>query len=112
MQAMIQVVQPSGILNGPYSNQLRQEIDDIVETGVKTILVDLAEVTFIDSSGLGALILAFKSARTAGSRLCFCSVGDQARMLFEITGTDQVFSIYANRDEFERSLLRTADACS
>jgi anti-sigma B factor antagonist len=66
----------------------------------KLILVDLKEVTFMDSSGLAALVTAFKTVRSSGGKLCVCSVNQQIKMLFELTSMDRVFEIFADRDEF------------
>lgn len=105
----IKVIQPSGILDGPQANQLRHDINESLEAGARGILVDLQSVTFIDSSGLGGLVMAFKSARATGRKLFFCSVGEQARMLFEITGMDQVFQIYSDQIEFSQVLQETPE---
>lgn len=108
MNADLQLIQPAGILNNALAQQLCLEVDEVVKTGSKLILVDLQQITFIDSSGLGGLVNAFKSTRAAGGRLALCSVGEQGRMLLEITGMDQIFEIYANRTEFEKTCLDAA----
>lgn len=105
----IQVIQPAGILDGPQANQLRHDINESLQAGARGVLVDLQNITFIDSSGLGGLVMAFKSARATGRKLFFCSVGEQARMLFEITGMDQVFQIYPDQKEFDRVLQETPE---
>jgi anti-anti-sigma factor len=104
MDTEIKVVEPSGILNNSVASQLCREVNEVIQAGTRLVLVDLQAVTFIDSSGLGGLVNAFKSARAAGSRLVLCSVCDQARMLFEITGMDQIFEIFPSRSEFDRAV--------
>jgi len=108
MNSDLKLIQPTGILNSSLANQLCHEVNDMVNRGDKLILVDLQSITFIDSSGLGGLVNAFKSVRSAGGRLVLCSVGDQGRMLLEITGMDQVFEIFANQSEFEQAQMKTA----
>lgn len=108
MNADLKLIQPVGILNSSLANQLCHDVDEIVKAGYRLILVDLQDITFIDSSGLGGLVNAFKSTRAAAGRLVLCSVGEQGRMLLEITGMDQVFEIYANQAEFEQTRLKTA----
>ena len=85
------------------ASQLCQDIDGFVKSGARLVLVDLENISFIDSSGLGGLVNAFKSTRSAGGRLALCSVGSQARMLLEITGMDQVFEIYPSQADFEKT---------
>jgi anti-anti-sigma factor len=76
-----------------------------VENGTKIVLVDLKNVNFMDSSGLGALVLAFKTLRAANSKLVLCSINEQIRILFELTGMDKVFEVFSDRDEFQKSLM-------
>lgn len=101
----VKIFQPSGSLDAAQSQAFRQEIAEILEDGTKVVLVDLKNVTFMDSSGLGALVLAFKTLRAANSKLVLCSINEQIRILFELTGMDKVFEIFANEDEFKKSLV-------
>jgi anti-anti-sigma factor len=100
----VKVVQPSGILDGIKANQLRREISDIVASAANTVLIDLSDVTFMDSSGLSALVSALKMVRTAGGKLYLCSINDQVRMVFELTRMDRVFETFATRDEFNNAV--------
>jgi len=106
MDTEVKILEPFGILNNSVAAQLCRDVSEVIQTGTRLVLVDLQAVTFIDSSGLGGLVNAFKTARAVGGKLVLCSVPDQARMLFEITGTDQVFEIYPNRIEFDQSLAQ------
>jgi anti-anti-sigma factor len=108
MNSEVKIVQPSGILNNSLAGQLCHEVDQVIQAGSKLILIDLQSVTFIDSSGLGGLVNAFKATRESGSKLVLCSVCEQARMLLEITGMDQVFEIFPNQSEFTKTLAQTA----
>ncbi len=105
MNPVVKVVQPSGILDGTKAGQFRQEITSLVESNVDIVLIDFKDVTFMDSSGLGALVLALKTVRAAGSKLFICSVNDQIKMLFELTSMDRVFEIFPSREDFECKYL-------
>ncbi|MGA7935704.1 MAG: STAS domain-containing protein [Kovacikia sp.] len=104
MNAVIKVIEPVGILDSIKAGQIRQEISDSVKEGGRTVLIDLGEITFIDSSGLAGLAMAMKSLRMVEGRLCFCSIGEQPRMLFELTGMETVFEIFPSRNEFEQTV--------
>ncbi len=104
-QHQIQIIKPSGILDATTSQELRVQITECVNSGIKIILVDFQDVTFMDSSGLGALVLAFKALRAVDSKLFICSVNEQIKILFELTGMDKVFTIFVNQNEFEQSVL-------
>lgn len=106
MGFVVQVIEPDGILDGTKANQFRQEIRKSVNDGAEVILVDFTGVTFMDSSGLGALVLSLKTIRSAGAKLFLCSVNEQIRMLFELTSMDRVFEICSSREEFEQKLAK------
>ena len=58
------------------------------------VLLDFAEVTFIDSSGLGMLVKAHREAADAGSAFAVVSPSDHTRKLIRVLGLDQLLSIY------------------
>jgi anti-anti-sigma factor len=107
MSSLVKVVQPSGFLTGNNAKQLRYQIDDLVNTGVNIVLVDLQDVDFIDSLGLGALISAQRIAKTANCKLCLCSINNQVKLLFELNTIDRLFEIFADQQEFRNSLFST-----
>lgn len=104
-QAKYEVVRPTGILDGTQAIQLRQQISEKLDKKTDIVLIDLQEVTFIDSSGLGALVSALKMVRTRGGKLYVCSINDQVRMLFELTSMDRVFKIYKDEYTFKNEAL-------
>lgn len=105
MDSTVKIVQPSGILDGIRANELRREIHDIVEDGVDIVLVDFQDVTFMNSSGLGALVATLKNVQSHGKKLFICSLSEQVKMIFELTKMDRVFKPFTSRDEFEQKVL-------
>ncbi len=105
MNSSVKIVQPSGILDGVSANQLRREISDVVESGADIVLVDFQNVTFMNSSGLGALVSALRMVQSAGGKLFICSLNDQLKMILELTKMNRVFKSFANRDEFEQKVI-------
>ncbi|OKH52210.1 sulfate transporter [Calothrix sp. HK-06] len=105
MNINVKILEPSGILDGIRGNQLRREISDIVANEAEIVLIDLKEVKFIDSSGLGALVSSMQMVRNANGKLFLCSVSDQVRMLFELTKMDRIFQVFDDQDEFHRQVL-------
>jgi len=108
MNSEVKIIQPAGVLNNSLASQLCHDVEDMLNNGDRIILIDLENVSFIDSSGLGGLVNAFKSTRSAGGRFILCSVCKQARMLLEITGMDQVFEIFPTPSDVDKTLLETA----
>ncbi|MEH2329938.1 STAS domain-containing protein [Nostoc sp.] len=107
MTLNVKVLELSGILDGIRGNELRREVSSILTNGVEILLIDMKEVKFIDSSGLGALVSAMQMTRTANSKLFVCSISEQVRMLFELTKMDRIFQTFADQDEFNRQVLAT-----
>jgi anti-anti-sigma factor len=101
MNKIIKIVEPSGIVDGAKANEFRQEISDSIDRGVELILIDFKNVTFMDSSGLGALVLALKTVRSAEAQMFLCSLNDQIKMLLELTSMDRVFDTLSSREEFD-----------
>lgn len=102
MLANTKIIQLNGILDSTRTQEVRDCINQGIEQGAKVILVDLKEVTFMDSSGLGALVTALKAVRSVGGKLCVCSINEQVRILFELTSMDRVFEIFRDQSDFQR----------
>ncbi|MBE9051238.1 STAS domain-containing protein [Nostocales cyanobacterium LEGE 11386] len=107
MNPTVSVLEPSGILNAVKGNELRREVTNLTSTGADIVLIDLKDVNFIDSSGLGALVAAMQAVKQADRKLFICSVNDQVRMVFELTKMDRILRIFATRDEFNSQVLAT-----
>ncbi len=102
MNPVVKVVQPQGNFESSKVQEFRQHIEDLLASGVEVVLVDLRDVSFMDSSGLGGLVLALKTTTAAGCKLCLCSINEQVRLLFELTGMMDIFEIFSNQDEFHK----------
>ncbi|MDZ8236753.1 MAG: STAS domain-containing protein [Nostoc sp. ChiQUE01a] len=105
MREQVKVIKLSGNLNSTTSQEFRQNITKIIEVGVKIVLLDFQDVTFMDSSGLGALVLAFKTLRAADIQLVICSINEQVRILFELTNMDKIFEIFPTQEAFNQVLV-------
>ncbi len=79
--------------------QLRAALADITQSKQARIVVDLSEVMFVDSTGVGALVGALKRAREAGGALHFCGAQPRVRRVFEITGLLGAMPIFDSREE-------------
>jgi anti-sigma B factor antagonist len=105
----MQVLEPAGILDSTKAEEFRQTVDQLLLDGAEVILIDLKDISFIDSSGLGTLVVLLKKVRGMDRKLCICSINDQVRMLFELTNMDQVFDIYRDRTAFEQEVMQPLD---
>ncbi len=95
----IGLLRPTGRLDLLWSTELRQRFAQVVAEGTPRLVVDLGEVSFVDSSGLAALISGLKAARLAGGDLRIARANDQVRSVLTITSLDRVLRPYATVDE-------------
>lgn len=104
MNSVLQIIEPEGILDGTKATAFQHQIEQSIESGVHAILVDFQQVTFMDSSGLGALVKALKTVKAADVGFYLCAINEQIGMLFELTSMDEYFTILRDREEFKQQL--------
>jgi anti-sigma B factor antagonist len=78
--------------------QLREQLLELVSAGHKQIVVDLAGVDFLDSTGLGVLVGGLKRVRSNDGELALACPQPRVLRVFEITGLTQVFPIHDDLD--------------
>ena len=78
---------------GEGSVQLRDAIRDLISKGQKSILLDLGDVNYIDSSGLGELVSAYTTARNQGATLKLLKLTKKVHDLLKLTKLYTVFDI-------------------
>jgi anti-sigma B factor antagonist len=86
-------------LDAHNSGELKSEMLKLFDEGNKNILVDLKDVRFIDSSGLGALVSGFKNAISHQGNLKLSTLQPQVKSMFELTRLHRVFEIFASTAE-------------
>jgi anti-sigma B factor antagonist len=90
----IAVVRGDGRLNMVSAPALREQVAAAIAAGRNRIVVDLGGTTFMDSSGLGALIGCLKTARQADGDLRIAAPNDQVRMVLRLSNVDRVLRSY------------------
>jgi anti-sigma B factor antagonist len=91
------------IVLGEESNSLRERVKALIAEGKKKIVLNMANVKYIDSAGLGILVAAHVSAKTQGAALHLCNLGDKFHDVLQLTRLLTVFSVYDNEAEAIRS---------
>jgi anti-sigma B factor antagonist len=86
-------------LDAHNSADLKSAVQKLFEDGKKNVLVDLKDVRFIDSSGLGALVSGFKNAISHQGNLKLSSLQSQVKSMFELTRLHRVFEIFPSTAE-------------
>jgi anti-anti-sigma factor len=92
------VLAVSGELDLATAPDVRERLAAAVDSGAKRIVVDLREVTFMDSVGLAAVVHA-RSRLSASGRLALVVAPDSyAQLVLEITGMPRAFAIFGDRE--------------
>jgi anti-sigma B factor antagonist len=109
----VEVVQISGRIElGEGSAAVRDVVRDLLAKGRKKILLNLADVDYIDSAGLGSLVSAFTSVRNAGGELKLVYLTKKIQDLLQMTRLYTVFEIFdyetAALNSFDKSAASTA----
>lgn len=79
--------------------QLHEALDASIAAGGRHLVVDLSQVTFIDSTALGVLVGAAKRLHSADGALAIVCSDEKIRRIFQITGLDQALAMHESRDE-------------
>jgi anti-sigma B factor antagonist len=75
------------------AGRLRETLMAVCNSGEPRVVVDMTNVTFMDSTGLSALVSSAKRFRSAGGEVALRSPGPSVRKVMEITGLTRVFAI-------------------
>lgn len=78
---------------------VREQLADAVQHGHRNLVLDLEQVSFMDSSGLGTLIGGLKMARLAGGDLRIARPAEQTAMILELTSLNRVLVTYTSIEE-------------
>jgi anti-sigma B factor antagonist len=81
------------------SGELKEYILRMLEQGDVNVIVQLEQVRFIDSSGLGALLSGYKNAAAKSGKLALACCKQQVLSMFELTRLNRVFEIYTDLEE-------------
>ena len=82
------------IVLGEESNSLREKLKRLVAAGKKKIVLNMANIKYIDSSGLGVLVAAHVSAKTQGASVRLCNLGKKFHDVMQLTRLLTVFDVY------------------
>jgi anti-anti-sigma factor len=84
---------------GEGSRILRKAIGELSAQGHKHILLDLTDVSYVDSSGLGTLVAAYNSVKTGGGVVGLVKVPKRVNDLLDMSGLTAVFKLFATEHE-------------
>ena len=96
----IAILEPRGsLIGGEETDELKTKAKDLIEQGNKKLVLDLGGVTYINSSGIGALVSIHSMYQKASGKIKLCNMGKGVQNVFVITKLTSVFDVEEARDE-------------
>ncbi len=87
-----------GRLDSALAPKFRADVAELTEKAKKTLVLDLDNVEFMDSSGLGAVVGCYKLMQSIGG-MHVCNVGPQVKDIFRLTHMDRIFEVNDSFDD-------------
>ena len=94
------------IVLGEESNALREKVKSLIADGKTKVVLNMANITFIDSAGLGTLVAAHHSAKSQGAALKLAHLGAKFQEVLQITKLLTVFDVYNTEAEAVASFAK------
>jgi anti-sigma B factor antagonist len=95
-------------VNGRLDQRLTPSLEQIllsqIEAGHARLLIDLSQVSYINSGGLRCLVTAWRQARAKGGDISLFGLNNRLTEVFSVAGFDQVFQIFPDRQQAQKSL--------
>jgi anti-sigma B factor antagonist len=99
-----EVLRLSGEIDLNEKPHVAAQLDPLIKRKLPVIVIDLAGVSYVDSSGLALFIDALQRVQNYGGQLVLSALRDNVKMVFEIARLDQVFKIYPTQEDAVRAL--------
>lgn len=84
------------IMGGPEAGEINDKIHNLIDSGKQKIIIDLKDVDWMNSSGLGILIGAITTLKNSGGSLSLTNVSERIMNLLKITKLKDVFTIHSD----------------
>jgi anti-anti-sigma factor len=94
----------SGKLDATTAKTFEDKILGLINSGAQRLVVDLALLEYVSSSGLRVFLLAAKRLQATDGKIAMCGLQDHVRQVFDLAGLSSILSIYGSRDEAIKGL--------
>lgn len=89
----------TGRLDATTAKAFEDRILDLIGSGPRRLVVDLAHVEYVSSSGLRVFLIAAKRLHNTDKKIALCSLNEHVRQVFDLAGFSSLLSIYNSRDD-------------
>lgn len=93
-EGKVSILELNGDLDVSSAPALQSALQEIIDAGGKQVVVNLAGVPFMDSSGLGVLVAAYRRLSAIGGQLALAEPAPALQKVFKLTRTDRLFKLY------------------
>lgn len=93
------ILELSGDLDVTSAPALQAALQELIDQGIRSLIVDLTDVPFMDSSGLGVLVAAHRRMTAVGGQLALVNPTPTLRKVFELTRTNRLFHLYETLEQ-------------
>jgi anti-sigma B factor antagonist len=98
------------IVLGEESNALRERVKSLLSNNQRNIVLNMDNVTYIDSAGLGTLVASHHSAKSQGASLRLSNLGSKFQEVLQVTKLLTVFEVYDSEAAAIRSFSKSSSA--
>ena len=95
----VDVLAPTDRIDSASSEELKTCVATLIAEGRRRVVIDMSNVDFIDSSGLGVLVASLRTAQRDGGVLKVAALNGNLRQLFELMRLDRVFELFTDVDK-------------
>jgi anti-sigma B factor antagonist len=95
----VQVLSLKGSFDTYHAQSVRQWLEQATKSDPAKVVVNLQDVSFLDSTGLSTLVQGMKRSRQLNGDIRLCGLRPPIRMVFELTRLDRVFEIFGSEEE-------------
>jgi anti-anti-sigma factor len=92
------LVSVDGRLDQQETELFETYLTKLLDKGHNRLLIDLSEVTYVNSGGLRCLVTVWRKAQEQGGDVFLCSLNERISQLFDVVGFSKVFNIYSSQD--------------
>jgi len=94
----ITIIRLSGRFDATVADQFKESVQQLCEKGLSNFVIDMSDVSYIDSSGLGSIITFLRKIRLAKGDIKVASLSDKVRSIFQLTRFHRVIEIFDNSE--------------
>lgn len=94
------ILEPKGsLVGGTETDELKNKVSSLIEQGNRKLIIDLGDVTYLNSSAIGALVSAHTSYLNRQGKLVLCNVNKGITNIFIVTKLSTIFTVADKRED-------------